>query len=193
MVLNANLAMRFQIIVTKKLLEPLLSTPDVGKRCILKFSLSCMHKLHSRSELNQFALDSIEVDMLARYIKGVDSFSGGQDNLLLTIENLAHIPNNWQLFANAGIVHSLASLVLSEGGFTRKHALKSLLNMIPEPQIVDTEERDLKKQAQILPFTSPASIVFMEMSALVDFIRSETKCEICQGIHLLTSPLENPG
>ena len=131
--------------------------------------------------------------MHARYIKGIDSFSGGQDNLLLTVENLAHIPNNWQLFVNAGIVHSLASLVLSEGGFARKHALIALLNMIPEPKIVDTEERDLRKQVQILPFTSPASIVFMEMSAFVDFIKSETKCEICQGIVMLTSPLENPG
>lgn len=193
MVLNANLVMKFRIVVTEKLLKPLLSTPNVDMRCITKFSLSCMHRLHSRSELNHSALDSIEVDMLARYIKGVDSFSGGQDNLLLTIENLAHIPNNWQLFANAGIVHSLASLVLSEGGFARKHALRALLNMIPEPNIVDTEDRDLRKQAKILSFTSPASIVFMEISALVDFIKSETKCEICQGIRLLTSPLENPG
>ena len=168
-------------------------------RCITKFSLSCMHRLQSRSELSQISLDSVEVSMLARCLNGVDTFIGGQDNLLLTIENLARIPSTWQLFVNAGVVHTLASLVLSEEGFTRKHALKALLNMIPEPNIAEgnAQGKDVNKQVPKLPLTSPASSVFTRMSPLVEFINGQagdSDCyEICKAIQLLTSSPENPG
>jgi len=158
-----------------------------------------MHKLHSRSELNQIKLDSVEVSMLARCLNGVDTFFGGKDNLLLTIENLARIPSTWQLFVNAGVVHTLASLILSEEGFTRKHALKALLNMIPEPEIAesDAKGKGVNKQVRNQPLTSPASNVFTRMSSLVDFIKGQagdSNCyEICKAIQLLTSSLENPG
>ena len=198
-VLDPSLAMRFRIVLTKKLLKPFLSTPDVGMRCITKFSLSCMHRLQSRSELSQISLDSVEVNMLARCLNAVDTFFGGQDNLLLTIENLARIPSTWQLFVNAGIVHTLASLVLSEEGFTRKHALKALLNMIPEPNIAegDAQGKDANKQFPKLPLTSPASNLFTRMSPLVEFINEQAGdsdyYEICKAIQLLTSSPENPG
>ena len=198
-VLDPNLAVRFRIVVTKKLLKPFLSTPDVGMRCITKFSLSCMHRLHSRSELNQIKLDLVEVSMLARCLNGVDTFFGGEDNLLLTIENLARIPSTWQLFVNAGVVHTLASLILSEEGFTRKHALKALLNMIPEPEIAesDAKGKDANKRVRKQPLTSPASNVFTRMSSLVEFIKgqaADSNCyEICKAIQLLTSSPENPG
>ena len=198
-VLDPNLAVRFQIVVTKKLLKPFLSTPDVGMRYITKFSLSCMHRLHSRSELNQIKLDLVEVSMLARCLNGVDTFFGGEDNLLLTIENLARIPSTWQLFVNAGVVHTLASLILSEEGFTRKHALKALLNMIPEPEIAEggVQGKDADKRIRKQPLTSPASNVFTRMSSLVEFIKGQAGdsiChEICKAIQLLTSSPENPG
>lgn len=189
--LNSDYSLRFRIVIAKQLLKQFF-TSSQSLKFIAKFSFSCLHKILSRSELKQLALNGVEVAMLARCLTGVDNFFGGYENLLLTLSKLAHFPENWILFASGGIVHNLMSLALMGNEHTKMISLRTLLNMIPEPSIPDPNKALLKsiytnQVTQIISESPP----FME---LVNSYQSTENCkDLCHGIKVLTTPLENPG
>ena len=166
-----------------------MSSGDVETRCLAKFSMSCMHMLLSKSEISQISIDSDEAEMMAKYLKGIDPFFGDHGNLVTTIENLSHSPNNWQVFVDVGIVHSLIELALSETGSSRDCVLGALLNMIPEPEIDSLKQQPFKKVFQVDNLSSPATLLLKTMPGFMKLINTLSVTE-CKAIHLLLSPLK---
>ena len=196
--LNSELSLRFRIVVTKKLLEHFIASSSSALRFMSKFNLSCMHKILSRSELEQLVLDTFEVDMLGRCLRRVDNFFGGYECLLLTLSKLAHFPKNWTLFVDAGIVHTLISLALTETGCTKVYTIRTLLNMIPEPVITDSDHsQKVSARKYGEPLTNQVTRIIQESLTFMEFVRTFNSAGVCRdlclGIQLLTSPIENPG
>lgn len=163
---------------------------------IAKFCFSCFHGVLSRSEMNQLTLDKSEVDMLKKCLKGVDKFFGGFEHLLLTISKLTSFPNNWKLFTEEGFVQVLMSLALTRSGFTQIYAVKALLNMIPEPLIVESRNQSVAPIYK-KPQTNEATMMITESPTFMEFLRTHELAgvsgDLLHGIKLLTQPLENPG
>lgn len=195
--LNAQLALRFRIVITKQLLNQFITASSTALRFMAKFSFSCLHKLLSRSEMEKLALESTEVDMLARCLNRIDNFFGGFENLLLTLMNLACFPKNRAVFVNGGIVHILMSLAQTETGHTQMYALRTLMNMIPETSVAEVHNIKTSKSGKTKTITSKTTKIITESSAFMKFVRNFEPAgvnrDICQGIALLTMPLENPG
>lgn len=181
-VLDPDLAKRFRIAVTKKLLNYFATKSDVKIGCLAKFSWSCMHMLLSKSEMNQVCLRSVEADMLARCLKRSDPFWGGFDNLIRTVENLARIPKHWQVFLDTGIVGVLKELAL-ENGLATNGALRALLNMIPEPDVTDTQQQ----KPELMPPTNSVTALLTSDLAFMELVRTSEEC-ICKGLVLLLCP-----
>ena len=134
--LDSELARRFRIIIIQRLFNYFINKDDLGIHCLTKFCISCMYMILSRSEFSKVCLVSVETDMLARCLNGVDPFFGGHENLIATIANLGRNPGNCQVFLDAGIISTLKSLaVTSTSESTTNGILHALLNMIPEPEI----------------------------------------------------------
>ena len=199
--LNSEISLRFRIVVTKQLLKQFITKNSPFLRFIAKFSFSCLHRILSRSELNQLTLDQVEVDMLARCLNRVDKFFGGFECLLMTLSKLACFPKNWPLFANGGVVRILMSLSLRENGSTQIYAVRTLLNMIPEPVIVESHSQMVTTTSPNKtcekPLTSPATKIMVGSPDFMEFVRTHESAAACgdlfRGIELLTKPLENPG
>ena len=179
--LDSQLAKRFRITITQKLFSYLLARDDVGIRCLTKFSMSCMHVILSRSEFNTICLDSVEANMLARCLNGVDSFYSGHENLVTTIAHLARNPQNCQTFVDVGIVSILKSLAVATTS-TTNGTLRALLNMIPEHQISQKDEV-LSPLCNSVTQLLTADPKFMELL-------SNSNDEIPKALYLLLNPLD---
>ena len=188
-VLIPDLAKRFRISITKKLLSCYLSNDDIGIRCLAKFNMSCMHMLLSQSEISQVSIGSDEAEMMANCLKGIDSFFGGHRSLVTTIENLSRSPNNWQVFVDVGIVQSLVESALTETGSLRDCALSALLNMIPEPEIDSLKQQPFKKVIQGDTLSSSATSQLKTIPGFMELINTLSVTE-CKAINLLLSPLK---
>lgn len=182
-VLDPNLAKLFRIIITKKLLDFFVTKSDVKIRCLAKFSMGCMHMLLSRSEMNQVCLHSNEAEILARCLKGAESFFCGHDNLIVTIENLARIPKHWQIFLETGIVGALKVLAFKEGVATNG-ILRALLNMIPEPDVSNVQE---KKPEVLMPLSNSVTAELTSDLSFMELVHISSE-DICKGLVLLLSP-----
>ena len=198
--LNSELSLRFRIVMTKQLLKQFFTKSSPSLKFIAKFSFSCLHRILSRSELRQLALDKVEVNMLARCLNGIDNFFGGYENLLLTLTKLAHFPENWTLFVNGGIVHALMSLALTESGHTKVLSVRALLNMIPEASIPEShsqKEAPLSKSRYEKSPTNQVTKIITGSPAFMEFVMTYEAAGICKdlclGIKLLTTPLQNTG
>ena len=161
----------------------------MGIRCLTKFSISCMHMILSRSEFNKVCLISVEADMLARCLNGVDSFFSGHENLIVTIANLGRNPGNCQVFVDAGIIGILKSLaVTSTSESTTNGTLCALLNMIPEPEISSQTDNISLPLCNSVTETLTADAKFMQL------LYNSNK-EVSKVLCLLLKPmdLEKPG
>ena len=182
--LDPELAKRFRIAKTQKLLNYFIVKEDIGIRCLAQFCTSCMYMLLSRSELSQVSLPSVETDMLARCLNGVDPFFGGRENLIVTIGNLARNPKNWQVFVTAGIASTLKALALDRTSALNK-ILRALLNMIPEFEIFDVHGN--KQPTTVLPLTNQVTALLTADVGFMELIRNSHE-EICKGLVLLLCP-----
>jgi len=136
----------------------------------------------SRSEFNKVCLDLVEADMLARCLNGVDSFFSTHENLIATIANLGHSPQNCQIFVEAGIVSILKSLAITNAS-TTNGILCALLNMIPEPEISEKDQLSFPLCNSVTQLLT-ADHKFME---LVD----NSNEEIPKALQLLLNPLDS--
>lgn len=181
--LDSELAKRFRITITQKLFDCLVTKDDVGIRLLTKFSISCMHMILSRSEFNKVCLISIEADMLARCLNGVDSFFGGYENLIATIANLGRNPQNCQIFMDVGIIGILKSLaVTSTSESTVNGALCALLNMIPEPEISQTDKLSS-------PLCNSVTKMLTGDPKFMELLHNSNE-EVPKALHLLLNPLD---
>lgn len=201
-VLDPRLAVRFRIVITKKLLVDFLSMQDAGIRFLAKFSMSCLHAVLSAKERSSLILDESEVSMIARCLNGVDKFFGGQQALLVTVDNLARCPENWELFADAGVVHTLVGVALIEEGSLQLCALSTILNMLPEEDIPDGGDWNNKsgrgkKLLTLEPVDGRVAKLIVAMPAFVTMINNclpEDECfDICHVIRILTRQTDCPG
>ena len=199
--LNSEYSLRFRIVIAKQLLKQFFTSGQALK-FIAKFSFSCLHRILSRSELRQLVLDKVEVDMLARCLARVDNFFGGYENLLLTLSKLAHFPDNWTLFTSGGVVQILMSVALTGSENKKVLSLRTLLNMIPEPLIPESSgQKGSQKEAFLLKsiHTNQTTKMMTESPTFMELVKSHQSqatgsCrDLCHGIKVLTTPLENPG
>lgn len=181
-VLDSDLAKRFRITITQRLFNYFMTKDDVGIRCLTKFSMTCMHMILSRSEFNKVCLVSVEADMLARCLNGVDSFFSGRENLIATIANLGRNPQNCQIFMDVGIVSILRSLAVTDSSTTRD-VLRALLNMVPEPEI--------SSQKDEAPSPSHNNSVMELLTADPKFMELllNSNEDVAKGLHLLLHPM----
>ena len=188
-VLDSELAKRFRITMTQRLFNYFLTKDDVGIRSLTKFSISCMHMILSRSEFNKVCLVSVEADMLARCLNGVDSFFGGHENLIATVANLARNPQNCQIFLDAGIVGILKSLVVANTSESNTNGiLYALVNMIPEPEISSQTDQIS------LPLCSPVTEMLTGDPKFMELLCNANE-DVPKVLDLLLNPLnlEKPG
>ena len=148
-----------------------------------------MYMILSRSEFSKVCLVSVEADMLARCLNGVDSFFSGHENLIATIANLGRNPENCQVFLDAGIISILKSLaVTSTSESTTNGILCALLNMIPEPEI-SSQTVNLS-----LPLCNSVTKTLTADSKFMELLHNSNE-EIPKVLCLLLKPmdLEKPG
>lgn len=138
--------------------------------------------------------------MLARCLARVDNFFGGYENLLMTISKLAHFPENWTLFTSGCVVQILMSVALTGSEHEKVLSLKTLLNMIPEPLIPESSgKKGNQKEALSLKsvYTNQTTKIMTESPSFMELVKScqpSGSCrDLCHGIKVLTTPLENPG
>lgn len=184
-VLDPELAKRFRIAITQRIFDYFLKNNDIEIRCLVKFSTSCIHMILSRSELSQVCIDQVEADLLARCLNGVDTFFGGYDSLITTIENLARNPKHWQLFVDSGIVSILKSMVLNRGPNVDKRIFQTFLHLIPEP---DTSLQQLKEEF-VFPLCNSVTKILLSDPLFMELLRKSDE-ELCKGLLLLLSSFD---
>ena len=149
-----------------------------------------MYMILSRSEFSKVCLVSVEADMLARCLNGVDSFFSGQENLITTIANLGRNPGNCQVFLDAGIISMLKTLAItSTSESTTNGILRALLNMIPEPEI--SSQQTVNKS---LPLCNSVTETLTADSRFMELLHNSNE-EVPKVLCLLLKPmdLEMPG
>ena len=146
-------------------------------------------------------LDADEVTMIAQCLNGVDKYFGGRLALLVTVDNLAHCPSNWELFISAGVVHTLVGLALNEEGSLRLLSLSAILSMLPEKDIPDGFWNDKCIHEETLLSLEPVnSSVARLITALPTFMTMINNCsledecfDVSRGIDVLTRQAGFPG
>ena len=182
-VLDPELAKRFRIAITQRLFDYFLRKDDIGIRCLIKFSISCIHMLLSRSELSQVCIELVEANLLARCLNGVDSFFGGYDSLMTTIENLACNPKHQQIFVDCGIVSILKSTVLNRALNVDRRIFRTFLHLIPEP---DTSLQQLEEEF-VFPLHNSVTEMLTSDPLFMDLLRKSDE-DLCKGLLLLLFP-----
>ena len=182
--LKPELAKRFRIVMTQRLLGYFLGRNDIGICILTKFIRSCLYMLLSKSELNQVCISSREADMLAKCLEGHDAFFGGYDSLLKTIGNLALVPKNRQVFFDTGMISMLKDVALSKPLVSE--VFNSLLNLIPAAD--ESSGRD-----KAPPYEGDSVKVLLKSDhSFMKLIHSSSK-EVCKGLKLLLCPPQKPG
>lgn len=184
-ILDPELAKRFRIVITQRLFDYFVRNDDIGIRCLIKFSISYIHMLLSKSEVIQVCIDVVEANLLAKCLNGVDSFFGGYDSLMLTIENLARNPKHQQIFVDCGIVSILKSLVLNHGLNVDRRIFHVLLHLIPEP---NTSLQQVEEEI-IFPICNSVTKMLTSDPLFMDILRKSDE-DLCKGLLLLLCPFD---
>ena len=193
--LNSQYSHYFRVLVKHhdKLLLPFFENPNL--KYLAKFCFGCLYSILSKRELDSLQMSSEEIKWLSQCLKRESSFFGGMEQLVQVISNLANFPRNWNVFVKGGIVHTLISLVISESGYIKQYAFRTLLNMIPQPDVTDKSSCHSQHSARCLvePLTNTATKIMKSSSA---FMKVVTQCEqsdvcreLCNGIKILISPV----
>ncbi len=186
--LNPQLAKRFRIVITKQLLNYFLRKNDIGICCITKCFRSCLYMLLSKLEVSQVCICSKEAVMLAQCLEGRGSFFGGYDSLVKTIENLALVPKNRQVFFDTGIISILKDAALNKDLVHAIGILNALLNVVSDPD-------ELERHGEVfLSYSDSIKALLTSDDSFMELIHSSNE-EVCKGLALLLSPShsEKPG